>query len=116
MKRASSLSSQRMHQQYETEAELLSKATAWLRPQESLGVKTLRICDMYHKGYSDLFLCVNGVFVVVELKDNTGKASLHQEVFIKDMINAGAVGGVCRSLQDIANLIERAKLQSGERG
>lgn len=94
---------------YEDEAELVKAVKEWLEPQERDGIKMLRICDRYTKGYSDLFICVRGIFVVAELKDNTGTPSKHQLEFIEEMTACGAIGGVCRSVKDVADLIEKAK-------
>lgn len=94
---------------YKEEGELLAKAIEWLEPQRREGIKVLRICDRYAKGYSDLFICVRGIFVCAELKDDIGVASAHQEQFIEDMSAAGAVCGVCRTLREISNLVEEAK-------
>lgn len=93
---------------YKEESTLLSKVMEWLEPQQRNGIKVIRVCDRYHKGYSDLFICVKGWFVVAELKDDTGTATPHQELFIEEMIAAGAVGGVCRSVAEVAALIEEA--------
>lgn len=73
------------------------------------GIKVIRICDRYNKGYSDLFINVRGIFVVAELKDDTGTATKHQEEFIRDMIATGAIGGVCRTVKEVADLVELAK-------
>lgn len=81
----------------------------WLEPQRRDGIKVVRICDRYNKGYSDLFICVRGVFVVAELKDDTGTATPHQEQFIEDMIACGAIGGVCRTVKQVADLVDEAK-------
>lgn len=93
---------------YTDEATLLKKVKEWLEPQERDGIKTLRICDRYARGYSDLFINARGRFVVAELKDNIGSASIHQEDFIEEMQRCGATGGVCRSVKDVADLIDRA--------
>ena len=95
--------------QYRDEATLLSKVIDWLEPQRRDGIKVIRICDGYTKGYSDLFICVQGWFVVAELKDDTGTASQQQKDFIEDMIGCGAIGGVCRSVKDVALLVDMAK-------
>jgi len=87
--------------------------TEWLAPQRRDGIKVLRICDRYAKGYSDLFLCVQGVFTIIELKTVDGECTPHQTLFIKEMLECGAVGGVCRSLQQVAEIIEEAKLRAG---
>lgn len=101
-----------LDQMYSDEGTLLSKVTKWLEPQQRDGIKTIRICDRYAKGYSDLFLCVRGIFVVIELKDDTGTASPHQELFIEEMLAAGAIGGVCRTIREVANYVEEAKRRS----
>ena len=95
--------------QYSDEAILLKKAIEWLESLKREGIKVVRINDNSHVGYSDLFISVNGWFVVAELKDNKGSASVPQKLFIKEMIATGAVGGVCRSLRDIYRLIQTAK-------
>lgn len=97
---------------YKEEATLLKKVTEWLQPQQRDGIKLIRINDRYNKGYSDLFLCVRGQFVVIELKDDTGTASPHQERFIEEMLAAGAVGGVCRTVKEVAEYVEEAKRRS----
>ena len=94
---------------YTEEAKLQKDVIAWLAPQERDRIKVLRICDRYNKGYSDLFICVKGIFVVAELKDDTGTPTPHQELFIKQMAACGAIGGICRTIKDVADLIEQAK-------
>lgn len=96
-------------QMYKDEAVLLKKVTEWLEPQRRDGIKVIRICDRYAKGYSDLFINVRGQFVVAELKDDVGTASQHQEEFIRDMVECGAIGGVCRTVKEVADLVDEAK-------
>lgn len=96
-------------QQYSDEGVLLKKVMDWLAPQKRDRIVAIRICDRYNKGYSDVFICVNGILVLAELKDDTGTASPHQELFIEEMVKAGAIGGVCRSVKDVADLVEQAK-------
>lgn len=83
--------------------------TGWLEPQKRDGIKVIRICDRYNKGYSDLFLCVRGMFVVAELKDDEGTATPHQEEFIKEIQDAGGIGAVCRTVKEVADLVDEAK-------
>ena len=96
-------------QWYKDEADLVKAVKDWLEPQERDGIKLIRICDRYAKGYSDFFICVRGQFVCAELKDDIGTASPHQELFLKEMIACGAIGGICRSVKDVSDLIEEAK-------
>lgn len=94
--------------QYTEEAELLDAVKKWLEPQRRRGVHLIRVVDRYTKGYSDLFINAHGRFIAVELKDDTGVASPHQEAFIEDVIAAGGAGGICRTVQEVANLIDNA--------
>ena len=96
-------------QPFKEEADLLKAVKNWLEPQQRDGIKVMRICDRYAKGYSDLFLCVRGIFVVAELKDDTGTASPHQEQFIREIINAGGIGAVCRTVKEVAGLVDAAE-------
>lgn len=98
---------------YSDEGDLLKAVMEWLEPQRRDGIMVLKIRDRYTKGYSDLFICVQGIFVVAELKDDTGKASQHQLDFIRDITSCGAIGGVCRTVKDVADLVEQAKSRSG---
>ena len=96
-------------QTYKDEAKLLKEVTKWLEPQRRDGIMLMRICDRYAKGYSDLFINVRGQFVIAELKDDEGEASQHQKDFIRDMVACGAIGGVCRTVKEVADLVEEAK-------
>jgi hypothetical protein len=96
-------------QTYTDEGELQKDVIAWLEPQLRDGIKVMRICDRYTKGYSDLFINVRGQFVVAELKDDEGTASPHQLQFIEEMVKCGAIGAVCRTVKEVADLVEEAK-------
>ncbi len=99
---------------FKEEADLLKAVTDWLEPQKRDGIKLIRICDRYNKGYSDLFICVRGVFVVAELKDDEGTATPHQELFIKEIQDAGGIGAVCRTVKEVADLVDEAKRRAIE--
>lgn len=99
---------------FKEEADLLDAVTKWLEPQKRDGIKLIRICDRYNKGYSDLFICVRGVFVVAELKDDEGTATPHQELFIKEIQDAGGIGAVCRTVKEVADLVDEAKRRAIE--
>ena len=96
-------------QVFTEEADLLKEVTEWLEPQQRDGIKLLRICDGYTKGYADLFICVRGIFVCAELKDDIGVASPHQKQFLREMADAGAICGVCRTVKEVADLVDEAK-------
>lgn len=96
-------------QVYSDEGTLLKKVMEWLESQQRERIKAIRVCDRYNKGYSDVFICVHGVLVLAELKNDTGTPTPHQEIFLDEMRAAGAIGGICRSVKDVAGLVEQAK-------
>ena len=59
-------------------------------------------------GFSDLFgvRLSDGKAVFIEVKTKSGRVSENQNHFIEVMKNAGAVAGVCRSVQEAVRLIE----------
>lgn len=99
--------------QYSTEAELMKKAKEFLEVQPD--VQLIRINDRFAKGYSDLFLNVNGHFVALELKDDTGKPTPHQILFMRNVVGHGGIGGVCRTLADISKYLEEARQRGRHR-
>lgn len=96
-----------LEKSYSTEAELLSKAKEYLEAQHE--VQFIRINDRYAKGYSDIFLNVNGHFVALELKDDEGEATPHQKLFLRQVVGHGGIGGICRTLSDVNNYLEEAR-------
>jgi len=92
---------------FKEEADLLKEALKWLYRQRDL--KVLRICTEIRYGYSDLFLCVRGHFVIIELKDDEGTLTAPQEEFIVDMKDVGAIGGECRTVQQIIDYVNSAR-------
>lgn len=95
---------------YSDEATLLKKVMEYLEPQRRDGIKVIKVRDRYAKGYSDLFICVRGILVLAELKDDEGEPSKHQIDFVNDMVACGAIGNhTCRTVQDVIDLVEEAK-------
>lgn len=99
---------------YKDEAKLLEKVVEWLEPQRRDGIMTMKIRDRYAKGYSDVFINVRGQWVIAELKDDEGTATPHQEEFIENMVACGAIGAVCRTVAEVAALVEEAKRRRPE--
>lgn len=60
------------------------------------------------KGFSDLFgfRKSDGKAVFIEVKTPTGRPMDHQRKFLTAMQKAGAIAGVCRSVEDAVKLIE----------
>lgn len=92
--------------QYDAEADLLDAVQKWCLQE---GYLPIRINDSMHRGYSDLFIIVQGRIVCAELKDKTGKPSKHQLDFIRKVEQYGGIGGVCRSIADVEDLCDEAR-------
>lgn len=99
-------------QRYKQEATLTAKVKQWLELQTD--IHFYKASDRYHKGISDIILCVRGVFVAVELKKDGGEASPHQKLFIKQIIDAGGVAGICYTLGEVKDLVDIARKKSYE--
>ncbi|MGN0592020.1 MAG: VRR-NUC domain-containing protein [Ruminococcus sp.] len=58
-------------------------------------------------GFSDLFGVrkSDGKAVFIEVKTKKGRVTAKQNQFIKAMQNAGAIAGVCRSVQEAKSLV-----------
>lgn len=99
-----------LEKMYKEEADFLKDALKWLEQQPD--VKAIRINTITHRGYSDIFACVRGRFVILELKDDEGTLSVHQEEFITDMLAAGAIGGECRTLKQVIEYVNAARTEA----
>jgi hypothetical protein len=91
---------------YEDEGEFLDVVQEWCYSE---GYLPIRINDSMHKGYSDLFIVVQGRLVCAELKRRTGKPSQHQLDFIDKVEQYGAIGGVCRCIAEVEDLCDEAR-------
>ena len=60
------------------------------------------------KGFSDLFgfRKSDGKAVFIEVKTPAGKPSEQQKKFLASMQNAGAIAGICRSVEEAEKLIQ----------
>lgn len=92
---------------YAQEATLTSKVKDWLEAQPD--IHFYKASDRFNKGISDNILCVRGIFVAVELKAENGKPTPHQLLFIKQIQNAGGLGGVCYTVGQVKDLVEQAR-------
>lgn len=91
-----------LNKEYTEESKLLTDAQEMLA---ILGCYVVRKEAQTLKGYCDLYVCFRSWFIGIELKDNQGKLSKHQEKHIKNIREAGGVAGGCRTLGDILELI-----------
>ena len=57
-------------------------------------------------GVSDLIGCIDGKFIAIEVKTNVGRVTEMQRRFIDSVLKAGGVAGVCRSVEDVEELLK----------
>lgn len=92
----------KMYSAYTVEALLLKDTCMFL---DLVGATYTREADAPRRGVSDIVACYNGKYVAIELKDNTGTPSPQQLKFIDKVHTSGGMSSVCRTLQDVANLL-----------
>jgi hypothetical protein len=93
---------------YDAEADLLSDVKQYLEGLRNSGYRVhhWRISTSSILGWPDIVCCINGKFVFLELKDRTGKPTIHQLQFAQDAEAAGAVGGICRTMADVISIVD----------
>lgn len=89
--------------EFETEAEFLDVVNEFLSMLPA--TKVVRANINNKSGISDLLVCYHGLFVALELKDNTGEPSKQQLKFIADIKQAGGRGAVCSTLAEVYNTL-----------
>ncbi len=57
------------------------------------------------KGVSDILGIIDGKFVAIEVKSETGKLRPEQKVFIQEIVSNGGVAFVARSLKEAAQTL-----------
>ncbi len=57
-------------------------------------------------GVPDIIACYKGRFVGIEVKNETGKTSPLQDVNLKMINDAGGIGIVARSIEDVRKVID----------
>lgn len=60
------------------------------------------------RGVSDITCCIGGTFVAIELKDDKGTPSPQQLRYLEKVEASGGIGGVCRTIGDVLELLEKA--------
>lgn len=79
---------------------------------EYADVKAFKVIKASELGISDLIMCVNGRFLAVELKVGNNHTTERQDLFIKQIIEAGGVAGEARTWRGVATLIQHARAKA----
>jgi len=64
-------------------------------------------------GLPDIICCIDGQFVVLEVKTPDGKVTKLQEVTLAKIQAAGGMGVVVRSVDEVKTIIETIRRSSG---
>lgn len=57
-------------------------------------------------GVPDILACYRGRFIGIEVKNETGRTSPLQDVNLKNINDAGGIGIVARSVEDVEKIID----------
>ena len=57
-------------------------------------------------GVPDIIACYKGRFIGIEVKNETGKTSPLQDVNLEMIANAGGIGVVARTVEDVKRVID----------
>lgn len=93
-------------QPYKLEADLLADAQEYLASKSAIECLPIRINDDTHRGYSDLFILVDGRICFAELKRTTGTPSKHQEKFLEQVQQYNGTGAVIKTLAELQHLVD----------
>lgn len=92
---------------YDLEAKLTKDVQKFLVTQPDL--YHFKASERFIKGVSDILCCCGGVFIAIELKAEYNTATPQQLNFIRKIVLAGGIGGVCKSVQDVQALLTKAR-------
>lgn len=99
-----------LHKQFAAEKDILALANKLLKMLPDTVV--IRQAFATTSGVADLVVCHRGYVIAIELKSAKGTPSPQQELFINKVNEAGGFGAVCRCLEDIFSLLNRAAQRS----
>ena len=85
-----------------TETQLKVKVQKYLK---SIGAFYFKHSDRFSAGVPDLSVVYNGRTIWIELKTNIGRVSKMQKFYIDAINNAGGEAYVCRSLDEVKDII-----------
>ena len=81
-----------------TETQLKNSVKKWV---SSVGGYSIKISDKFTSGIPDLWICINGRQIWIELKTEKGVVSQIQQWTISQINQAGGKAVVCRSLKEV---------------
>lgn len=92
---------------YQREADLTKDVKRYLQTVPNLFF--FKASDRFLKGISDILVCYKGAFVAIELKAKS-KPTIHQEIFIAKVKQAGGYGAICHNVEEVKNLLSEVDM------
>jgi len=87
------------------ETALKAKVLKWLKKEFPEGF-FYKVSEKFTAGIPDVIGCIAGRFIAIELKVKGGKLTKLQEFTLRKLNLAGAITGVCYSLDEIRELLK----------
>ena len=88
----------------QAETRLKAKVLKYLSTLDNVWV--YKSSDKFRSGIPDILICDNGAFVAIELKTRYGNLSKLQKYELNRIDKAGGETLVCRSLQEVKEIME----------
>lgn len=79
------------------------------------GSVVFKIADKFTAGIPDLIIVINGRVIWIELKTPKGKVSNIQQYTIDKINSAGGRAYICRSVDEVMNVMEKEVSENGSR-
>ncbi len=89
------------------EQEIVARIQKYLKANGAYVVKTI---VSNRAGIPDILACLDGTFIGIEVKTDTGVVSPLQSANLVMIVEAGGVGMVARSTADVKRVLEEARL------
>lgn len=86
----------------------LKRAVFRMMRKEFPKVWYIKTADKYTSGIPDLLMVINGGVLFVELKTPKGKVHLIQSTMIRRIEKANGLAQVCRSVEEVRDVVNRA--------
>jgi len=94
-----------------TETQLKVQVLRWLKTLPETFV--YKSADKFTSGIPDLIICHKGRFVAIELKTKVGKVKRIQQYVIAKIDEAHGVARVCRSLDEVKEVMGYGQERAG---
>jgi len=88
------------------ESVIQNKILKWLKQQPDIWCYKAHASGFQMAGIPDIIACVRGQFVAFEVKTEIGKATILQQMVIRDINAVGGNAVVVRSLDEVRDIVD----------